>query len=82
MLKIYFIPRNADGTAIPSQVCENGTIHNGFADVAEAYQHTPQGGWVEKRYTDGKDDWPGDITAERGADDDEAGNDLLGELED
>lgn len=65
MLKIYFTPRNADGTAISARARENGTDRYEFADVTEAYQHTPQGGYVEKRYTDGKDDWPGGITARK-----------------
>ena len=65
MLRFYFTPRNADGTAISTQTSENGTDRYEFDDVAEAFQRTPPGGFVEKRYTDGKDDLPGGITARK-----------------
>lgn len=57
MLKTYFVPRNADGSDIPSQARRLGTDRYGFANAETAYRHTPAGGYVEKRYVDGMDDW-------------------------
>lgn len=57
MFKTYFVPRNADGTDIPSQVRRLGTDRYGFASIEAAYRRTPAGGYVEKRYNDGVYDW-------------------------
>lgn len=57
MFKTYFIPRNADGTDIPSQARKLGTERYGFTSADAAYRHAPDGGYVEKRYVDGCYDW-------------------------
>ena len=57
MRKTYFVPRSADGADIPSQVGKLGTERDGFADAEVAYRHAPAGGYVEKRYVDGCEDW-------------------------